>query len=641
MRASCVVPCLLLTACGATAVPRQQPCPAPNSVPVSAASSAVAAPPQRFVNPAQSVARFEDPERKAKLLAAAPKLDAHFAEFARTKHIPGLAVGLVVDGELVWSNGYGVRDVTSKQPVDADTLFRLASVTKSFTAMAVLELRDEGKLSLDEPAEKYVPELAGIVYPTRDAPRITLRQLLTHDAGLPHDAPISEDAAHPPTEAAVLASLQGMTLERPTNVAYSYSNLGFYLAGVAVSRVSGLPYADFLASHVLRPLGMTSTGFNPPAGRLADGYLLHGETVEHPPMIHLGAYPAGGLFSSVRDMARYVAFQLAAWPPRDDADDGPLRRSSVREAQRTATFINMYVPHRALGKEQRALTDGYGFGWVAEQTCDFDQIVWHNGALTDGYRSMVMLLPERGVGIVALANLFDEDMNLEGTVTDAARILDSTGALAKRVLPVSPQAVAARDAVLSLRVRWDDQAAERLFTEGNKELVTALKKAIPDDLRDHGTCRVTSTSMDGPFDLKWETVCDHGGHSWELWLDAKTGRIAALRGDDRFPPDPRLAKAAPALAGLVAQWDDHVFDARLAAPLERAKVKAVFAAAAEAHGSCKVDHADDRGDKTHARFVLACKKGGPLEMRTVLDDKSGKVTEVTLGRPVVEGARCP
>jgi hypothetical protein len=140
-------------------------------------------------------------------------------------------------------------------------------------------------------------------------------------------------------------------------------------------------------------------------------------------------------------------------------------------------------------------------------------------------------------------------------------------------------------------------------------------------------------------------TCDHGGESWEIKLDARGDRIGWIHGEDRFPPDPRLAKAAGVIAGLVARWDDRVYDAQLAAAKdehdERAKVKAAFAAAHDAHGGCKVDHPDERGDKTHGRFDLACTRGGPLEMRATLDDKSGKVTSVTLGEAEIEGKRCP
>jgi CubicO group peptidase (beta-lactamase class C family) len=190
----------------------------------------------------------------------------------------------------------------------------------------------------------------------------------------------------------MLKSVQGMVLDAAPDVRSAYSNLGFELAGMIVTRVSGEPYRAYLTSHVLQPLGMISTGFEPTAGRLASGYRLERDALKHPQLLRLGAMdPAGGLFSTVRDLARYAAFQLEAWPPRDDADTGPLRRSSVREAQRMATWWGLRVFPRMLGKAQRASANGYGFGWVAEETCEWDHVVWHNGGLSEKGRAILLV----------------------------------------------------------------------------------------------------------------------------------------------------------------------------------------------------------------------------------------------------------
>src|SRR6476646_9521642 len=107
-------------------------------------------------------------------------VDRVLADFAERAHVPGAVWGVIVDGRLVHTGVFGVRDITTKDKPDADTVFRIASMTKSFTAMSILKLRDEGKLALDDPAEKYVSELASLKYPTTDSPKITVRHLLTH-----------------------------------------------------------------------------------------------------------------------------------------------------------------------------------------------------------------------------------------------------------------------------------------------------------------------------------------------------------------------------------------------------------------------------------------------------------------------------
>src|SRR5258708_31777983 len=120
------------------------------------------------------IPRFADPDRRAKLEKAFPDVDRLFKEYAAAAHVPGAAWGIIIDGELAPTGVTGYRDVPSKSPVTPDSVFRIASMTKSFTAIAILKLRDEGKLSLDDPVDKYVPEMQTLVYPTSDSPRLTI-----------------------------------------------------------------------------------------------------------------------------------------------------------------------------------------------------------------------------------------------------------------------------------------------------------------------------------------------------------------------------------------------------------------------------------------------------------------------------------
>src|SRR5215472_9814239 len=133
--------------------------------------------------------RFTDPDRRAKLTRAFPEIDTLFQELIAREHIPGAAWGIVIDGELAHAGAAGLRDVPAKSPVERDTAFRIASMTKSFTAMSILKLRDEEKLSLDDPAERYVPEMKALLYPTDDSPKVTIRHLLSHSEGFPEDNP--------------------------------------------------------------------------------------------------------------------------------------------------------------------------------------------------------------------------------------------------------------------------------------------------------------------------------------------------------------------------------------------------------------------------------------------------------------------
>ncbi|MBC7810206.1 MAG: beta-lactamase family protein, partial [Burkholderiales bacterium] len=132
--------------------------------------------------------QFSNTDR-SDLIAAFPKVEPIYKRFGEKHHIPGLAYGIVIDGELALAGGIGIQNVANQTSVNPDSVFRIASMSKSFTAMAIVKLRDEGKLRLDEAVAEYVPELSKLSYPTRDSAPITLRQLLTMTAGFPQDDP--------------------------------------------------------------------------------------------------------------------------------------------------------------------------------------------------------------------------------------------------------------------------------------------------------------------------------------------------------------------------------------------------------------------------------------------------------------------
>ncbi len=388
---------------------------------------------------------FADPDRAGKLAAAFPQIDALVDAELAERGLPGLAVGVVVDGQLVHFRGAGVRDLATRALPDADTVYRIGSITKSFTALAVLALRDDGALGLDDPLQRFIPEAAGLVYPTRDAPPITLRQILTHTAGLPRSGAYEVAGVPEPTEGTIRRSLRGYALASVPGTTQAYSNLGFQLLGLVVAAASGVPLRTFMATRIFGPLGMNSTSFDGgglgPA-RIATGYDKRAGALAAVPVGHHGAMEAaGGIYSSVRDMARYVAFQLAAYPPRNDAEAGPVRRSSVREAHFNALPSGgMRVslrPSAAAGESLvTARVARYGYAWVNEETCELDELYWHNGGLP-GYSSAVAFLPRRGVGVVVLENLGGEGNRVAQLAERVLLVLNRSGGLSPRVRPGS------------------------------------------------------------------------------------------------------------------------------------------------------------------------------------------------------------
>jgi CubicO group peptidase (beta-lactamase class C family) len=406
---------------------------------------------------------FADPRRVERLSAAFPEIDRLMQDFAARSRVPGIAYGIIVDGRLAHVGTAGLREVSSRAPVDTGTVFRIASMTKSFTAVAILQLRDAGMLSLDDPAERYVPELAGLRYPAADAPRITIRHLLSHAAGFPEDNPWG-DQQLAATEAEMSAMMRaGIPFSTAPGTTYEYSNFGFAILGRIVANVSGMPYPRYITERVLRPLGMTSTTLEAadvPPGRLAHGYRLRdGEWIEEPPLPDGAFGPMGGMLTSVSDLSRWVGFMLDAWPARDGAEEGPLRRSSLREMQQVARFTGASVVRDTAAGTVALVAGGYGYGLGIRQTCVFRTLVSHSGGLP-GFGSLMRWLPEHGVGIVALGNLTYTGWG--GVADQALGMLVRTGGLEPRVPAPAPVLLERQEQVSRLVAAWDEALADSL-----------------------------------------------------------------------------------------------------------------------------------------------------------------------------------
>ena len=463
---------------------------------------------------ASTPAQFADTNRRAKLSSAFAAIDRVFTDFATRQHVPGAAWGIVIDGELAHSGAHGFRDLATKSRVNADTVFRIASMTKSFTAMSILKLRDEGKLSLDDPAERYVPELKGLAYPTKDSPRITIRHLLSHAEGFPEDNPWGDrQLARSDSEMAEMMR-RGIPFSNSPGLAYEYSNYGFAILGRIVANVSGMPYRDYVAANILRPLGMSATTLEPtavPRDRLALGYRWEDERWKDEPLLPDGAFGAmGGMLTSMRDLSRYVGAFLAAWPPRDDAEGGPVRRSSLREMQQVWRPRPAFATRDSATGAVQLNTGGYGFGLGITQTCAFDHIVAHSGGLP-GFGSIMRWLPEYGVGVIAFGNLTYTGW---GRTADLAiDELAKTGGLQRRSVTPSPALVTAREAVTRLVLNWDDALADRIAAE-NLFLDTAKQRRRAEI--DAARAKVGACKPDGPFDVEnalrgqWAMTCERG-----------------------------------------------------------------------------------------------------------------------------------
>ena len=459
-------------------------------------------------------ALFTEPNRPTKLAAAFPEIDQIFRKFAVEQNIPGAAWGIIVDGRLVHTGVAGYRDLASKAPVDSNTVFRIASMTKSFTAMAIMRLRDEGKLSLDDPVERYVPELKSLKYPTTDSPKITIRHLLSHSEGFPEDNPWGDQQLAMTEEEMSAIMRRGIPFSNPPGVAYEYSNYGFAILGRVVTNVSGMRYRDYVDRHILRPLGMRSTTLEPSAvapNRLAQGYRWEDEQWKLEPQLPDGAFGSmGGMLTSLSDLGTYVGAFLDAWPPRDGAETLPVRRSSLREMQQPARAI---ATTASLGDDGvvRLNVNAYGYGLRITGNCTFDHIVSHGGGLP-GFGTLMRWLPDYGVGVIAFGNRTYAGWNFPFNGAFAA--MARTGALEPRQPQPSTALTNARHAVTRLIQNWniplaDSIAANNLYLDRSRDRRRAEFERFRTTL---GPCRAADRFdvVENALRGEWIMPCERG-----------------------------------------------------------------------------------------------------------------------------------
>lgn len=381
-------------------------------------------------NPTYRKSVFEQDQRAEKIKEIRSELEALMAKYAKENHIPGIAYGIVVDDELVLASSTGVLNVEKNTPVATTSGFRIASMTKSFTAMAIVKLRDEGKLSLKDPVEKYIPEMAKLQYLTEDAAAIDIENLLTMTAGFPEDNPWGDRQLDENEQMLLDMINEGISFSNVPSFQYEYSNTGYAILGHIISKVSSQSYQDYIKENILQPLGMTDTFWEideVPEKELAIGYRWENGQWELEPMLHDGVFGAmGGLVTSIEDFSKYVSLHLSAWPPRSGKENGPIRRSSLREMQ-----TPQYPRLNATG--DCAIMSGYGFGLGISQNCEGTKWVTHGGALP-GFGSNYRFFPEFGIGIMAFCNL---TYTTPWPLAEIEDLLYEKGIMKPRQIPVS------------------------------------------------------------------------------------------------------------------------------------------------------------------------------------------------------------
>ncbi|WP_231374036.1 serine hydrolase domain-containing protein [Aureivirga marina] len=350
---------------------------------------------------------FLKDERIKKLKSKHFEIKQIFENHKKENNIPGISYGIVVDDSLVFSSVNGFSDLNNKTQVSSKTSFRIASMTKSFTAMAIIKLRDEGKLSLHDFAIKYIPELKKMKYLTKDSPEITIENLLTMTAGFPEDNPWGDRQLDLSEKDFLELVNKGFSFSKPSSLEYEYSNTGYALLGLIISRVSGIPYQNYIKKNILLPLNMKNTHWEfskVSANNLAHGYRWEDENWKEEKLLHDGSYGAmGGLITTMEDFSKYVSFHLSAWPARNEKENSILKRSSLREMHTPKfNFLNSW--NRDWNDEECASMIGYGYGLGISMDCKRIKKISHNGSLP-GFGSNFTFYPDYGIGIIAFGNV--------------------------------------------------------------------------------------------------------------------------------------------------------------------------------------------------------------------------------------------
>lgn len=433
-------------------------------------------------------------------------------EFLVDKPSVGIVLGIMRDGRLAETHAAGTTHLGRENPPNAASVFRIASMTKSFTAAAVLLLRERGLVRLDDPVSVHVPWM-----PDTD---ITVRDLLTMNAGYPTDDPWGD--RHEPTPLADFDALiaAGVRRTRAARSGFEYSNLSYALLGRVIANATGREYTEFVTAELLRPLGMDDSVFDHrdvDPERLVQGYHdPRGDFVPEPP-VRPGAFsPMGGLHSSVRDLVRWMSGLLGAW---HGETTHPLSIESRREMQNPHNFARMAVRTHDDGTAD-ASSLSYGYGLLVEQHSRRGRFVLHSGGYP-GFGSHMRWHPDTGLGVVALSN-----RTYAAPVALCEDVLGTLVDSAKPLVPVAdrlwPETRAAMDVAERLLRDWDDALADEWFAHNmdpdqprdeRRRLATELHDVARAAVRDDSTLTSRSAAH-----ANWRVCGSDGSVTVELLL---------------------------------------------------------------------------------------------------------------------------
>ena len=367
----------------------------------------------------QSPHPADDPEVGGQVRLFSAWLDSQIAY----RELPGVVVGVVSDQDLVWAKSFGMADLEANRPMELDTRFRMASHSKLFSATAIMQLREQGRVRLDDPVSDYLPWFE-VKTATPDDPPITIEQLLTHSSGLPREAGSHWSDWDFPTGGEVRALISDRQAAFSPEVRWKYSNLAYTIVGMVIEEVTGQSWAEYLQENIFDPLGMTSSSVDKEDARMATGYSrrqLDGSRQVIPFVSARGMAAATGLTSTVEDMARFVSAQFRQGLR---GDDQLLSTASLREMHRVRMLENSW-------------TQGQGIGFSVNRI-DGKLYVGHGGGYP-GYTTNTVIQLDSKVGVIVLTNTNDSN----------------PGQIARQLMSTVGNAVATATARKPETVAWD------------------------------------------------------------------------------------------------------------------------------------------------------------------------------------------
>lgn len=471
----------------------------------------------------------------AKIIAL---LDQRFSSYKLDKNIPGIAYGLIKDGELIHFNGFGETVIDSGESPTQESVFRIASMTKSFTAMAILLLRDRGLLRLDDEITRYLPWTDSIGIPEFGHP-ITIRDLLTMNAGFPTDDPWGDRQESLEIESFDDLVSKGLSFTRAPRMGFEYSNLGYALLGRIITVTSGVDYLEFVANEIHAPLEMSLTTFhqsNVAPEQFVQGYAEFVSGFVPEPLTIPGAFsPMGGLLSSVADLAKWVAGFQYAWA--SDAPHSmpqhPLQRWSRREMQEPQRHARTTASHDDQANKIKSITTSYAFGLMVDDDSILGRFVSHSGGYP-GFGSHMRWHPASGWGIVALGNRTYAPMVVAASEALAMIIRDFVAPNIVTESDVWQETAAAMSLVEKLITAWDDEIADQNFASNmdldqpRLERATAIAGVMKGS---SGVSRVAgSMTSNTPAHGKWLVSGESGLIELELLMSpTRPAKIQSLK----------------------------------------------------------------------------------------------------------------